>query len=77
MERYKIQYIDIHDTRNGYIEIVDRMRPIHDYLGSGGERVVPLLKSVTITIQQKSTTLEGGPKKLLVHFFSHWNSRDK
>ena len=26
-----IKYIDIDDTNNGYIEIDDRMKPMHDY----------------------------------------------
>ena len=76
MGRGIIQYIDIHDTSNGHIEIDDRMRPIHDY-PRGGERVVTMLKSVTITTHQKSTTLEGHTKKVTCTFFGHWNSRDK
>ena len=75
MGRDIIQYIDIHDTSDGHIEIDDRMRPIHDYLG--GERVVTMLISVTINTHQKSTTLEGHIKKVTCTFFGHWNSRDK
>ena len=41
-----------------------------------GERVVTMLKSVTITTQ-KSTTLERHTKKITCIFFGHWNSRDK
>ena len=48
--------VDIHGTSNEHIEIDNRMRPLHDYPG-GGERVVTMLNSVTITTQQKSKTL--------------------
>ena len=42
MGRDIIQYIDIHDTSNGHIDIDDRMRPIHDYprgRGAGSQNV--------------------------------------
>ena len=52
------------------------MRPIHDY-PRGGERVVTILNSVTITTHQKSTTLEGHTKKVTCTFFDHWNSRER
>ena len=71
-----IQYFDIHDTSNGHIEIDDRRRSILGYHGRG-ERVVTMLKSVTITTQQKSTTLEGPTKKITCTFFGHRNSRNK
>ena len=77
MGRDKIQYIDIHDTSNGHIEIDDRMRPIHDILRGGVVRVGPMLKSVIITTHQKSTTLEGETKKVICTFFCRWNSTDK
>ena len=51
------------------------MRSIHDH--PRGERVVTMLKSVTITTHQKSTTLEGHTKKVTCTYFAHWNSRDK
>ena len=76
MGRGIIQYIDTHDTSNGHIEINDRMRPIYDYPRGVGERVVTMLKSVTITTR-KSATLEGHTKKITCTFFGHWNSRDK
>ena len=76
MGRDIIQYIDIHDTSNGHIEIDDRMTSIHDYPG-GRRRVVTIWKSVTITTHQKSTTLEGHTKKVTCTFFDHWNSREK
>ena len=69
MGRDKIQYIDINYTSNGHIEIDDMMRPMHDNLRSAGERVVPMLKSVTITTH-KSTTLEGYPKNYLCIFLA-------
>ena len=67
---------EIHDTSNGHIEIDDRMRSILGYPGRG-ERVVTMLKSVTITTHQKSTTLEGPTKRVTCTFFGHWNSRYK
>ena len=76
MGRDITQYIDIHDTSNGHIEIDDRMTSIHDYPG-GRRRVVTIWKSVTITTQQKSTTLEGHTKNVTCIFLGHWDSRDK
>ena len=63
MGRGIIQYMDTNDTSNGHIEIDDRMRSILGYPGRG-ERVVTILKSVTITTHQKSTKLEGSTKKV-------------
>ena len=68
MGRDIIQYIDIHDTSNGHIEIDDRMGSILGYPGRG-ERLVTMLKSVTITTHHKSTTLEGDTKKITCAFF--------
>ena len=76
MGRDIIQNIDIHDTSNGHIEVDDRMRQIHDY-SRGIERVVTMLKSVTMTTHQKSTTLEGHTKKVTCTLFGQWNGRYK
>ena len=65
MGRDIIQYIDIHDTSNGHIEIDNRMRSIHDH--PRGERVVTMLKSVTITPTRSQRHWRDTPKKLLAH----------
>ena len=76
MGRDIIQKIDIHDTTNGHIEIDNRMMPF-TIIRRWGEGVVTMLKSVTITTDQKSTTLEGHTKKVTCTLFGQWNSRDK
>ena len=70
-----VQYIDIHDTSNGHIEIDDRMRPIHDYPGGGaGSHNVEFSYN---HYPAKVKSIVAHTKKVTCTFCGHWNSREK